>query len=85
MKANLKDKASDVSKAFYAEIENLKTQLVEKDNEKVFLIQKSESNVDEIEDLKRRLLDAETTLAKYRARKEKVDKRQKRKLNRCPK
>ena len=71
-----KNKLDDVSKTFSTEIQNLKNQLREKDHEAVLLIERTKSDIsDEVEDLKKQLRETEASLAKYRARQEKVDKK----------
>ena len=69
-------KMEELARTMNIEIYNLRSQLQEKDREVMQLEDKTKSDLrDEIDDLRRRLKDAESMLSKYQSRQEKVDKK----------
>ena len=76
VKKDAKRKMEELARTMNIEIYNLRSQLQEKDREVMQLEDKTKSDLrDEVDDLRRRLKDAESMLAKYQSRQEKVDKK----------
>ena len=76
VKKDAERKMEELARTMNIEIYNLRSQLQEKDREVMQLEDKTKSDLrDEIDDLRRRLKDAESMLSKYQSRQEKVDKK----------
>ena len=76
VKKDAERKMEELARTMNIEIYNLRSQLQEKDREVMQLEDKTKSDLrDEVDDLRRRLKDAESMLAKYQSRQEKVDKK----------
>lgn len=75
IKTDSQNKLENVSKALNSEIHAIKNQLHEKDHEIEMITERKVSGDQvEVESLKKRLKEAEDTLAKYRARQEREQK-----------
>ena len=76
VKKDAERKMEELARTMNIEIYNLRSQLQEKDREVMQLEDKTKSDLtDEVDDLRRRLKDAESMLSKYQSRQEKVDKK----------